>query len=66
MTSDQINVILVGTVFSDLSDAVDEENIQSKYTRVVNSKKFKQVYIIAIQKHTYKAVYEFLKSESAE
>ena len=66
MTSDQINVILVGTVFSDLSDAVAEENIQSKYTRVVNSKKFKQVYIIAIQKHTYKAVYEFLKSESAE
>ena len=66
MTSDQINVILVGTVFSGLSDSVSEENIKNKYTRVTNSKKFKQVYIIAIQKHTYKAIYDFLESESAE
>lgn len=66
MTSDQINVILVGTVFSNLSDLVSEENIKSKYTRVSNAKKFKNVYIIAIQKNTYKAIYDFLESESAE
>lgn len=66
MTSDQINVILVGTVFSNLSDSVSEEHIKSKYTRVVKSEKFKQVYIIAIQKQTYKAIYDFLESESTE
>ncbi len=66
MTSDQMNVILVATVFSDLSDTISEENIKNKYTSVSNTKKFKDVYVIAIQKHTYTAIYEFLKSESAE
>ena len=64
ITSQDINVILVGTVFHSLEDTLEEEKISEKHTRVKKTNKFHAVYLVAIQKETYTAIYDFLKSES--
>ncbi len=63
LDSRSINVILVGTVFNSFQDQIDEGAISSKYTRVVNKKRFKMVFLIAIQKETYQKVFQFLEGE---
>ena len=64
LKSHDINVILVGTVFSSLQDRINEASISSKYTRIANKKCFRQIYLIAIQKETYQRVFQFLEGES--
>lgn len=64
LSSTGMNVILVGTIFNDLADRICKENISLQHTAIMNAKKFHQVYLIAIQKKTYSAVYDFLKRES--
>lgn len=65
LSSNDFNVILVGTLFSTLIDSIQEAKVSEKHTRVVNNNYFNNVYLIAIQKETYWAVYNFLKSESS-
>ena len=62
--SSDVNAILVGTVFSDIKDRIDSHSIKHKYDRILRENLFKDIMLIAIQKETYTAVYEFLESES--
>ena len=39
-------------------------DVAQKQIDIINSKTFNDVYVVAIQKKTYTAVYNFLKSES--
>ena len=64
--STDINAILVGTVFANLTDPVDSDAIQEKRLRIIKEKKFNDVLLVAIQKETYDAVYAFLESESSQ
>lgn len=66
LKSDDMNVILVGTVFNTTTDPINANKIQEKYNRIANSRKFKDVYLVAIQKNTYTAIYDFLESEASE
>ncbi len=66
LKSNDMNVILVGTVFNTTTDPIKSTKIQEKYNRIANSKKFKDVYLVAIQKNTYTAIYDFLESEASE
>ena len=62
--SQDINVILSGVLFHPMTDLFNEKNISNKQNSVVKENLFKNVLIIAIQKETYQAVYDFLKSEA--
>lgn len=64
MKSQNINVILAGTLFSSLTDKIIEDNVSDKYNRVNKDQIFKDVFLVAIQKETYVAIYDFLESES--
>lgn len=64
MKSQNINVILVGTLFSSLTDKIIENKILNKYNSVIQEQLFKDVFLVAIQKETYAAIYDFLESES--
>lgn len=63
--SSSINVILVGNLFHDLSiDKFDETKIKDKKTAIASESLFNNVFVIATQKSTHDAIYNFLKSES--
>lgn len=64
MSSATTNVILVGTVFNNVLDPIDATKVKEKQSQISSSSIFKNVYIIAIQKNTYSAIYEFLEEES--
>ena len=64
VSSDDLNVILVGTVFNNLNDRINELQISNKHTSLNRKSKFKKICLIAIQKSTYQAVFDFLESES--
>lgn len=65
-TSSDKNVILTGVLFADTTDSVTEENIKKKHERIENGKGFNKVYVLAVQKETYTAVYNFLKDEASD
>lgn len=64
LSSTDFNVILSGTLFHPLSDYINMNDVTQKQIDIINSKTFNDVYVVAIQKKTYTAVYNFLKSES--
>lgn len=64
--SSDINAILVGTVFTGLTDRIDSKSVKGKYDSILGEHLFKEVMLIAIQKETYAAVYAFLESESQQ
>lgn len=64
--SADINAILVGTVFNSLSDRITSQKIEEKRSSICKAKKFNEIYVIAIQKETYEAVFAFLESESQQ
>jgi hypothetical protein len=43
---------------------MEASKIGQKHTRVVNESLFKKVFVMAIQKETFEAVYDFLESEA--
>ena len=43
---------------------MEAEKIGKKHLRIVNENLFKKVLIMAIQKETFDAVYDFLESEA--
>lgn len=66
LKSNDMNVILVGTVFNTTTDPIKPDKIQEKYDHVGKSRNFKNAYLVAIQKNTYTAIYDFLESEGCE
>lgn len=66
ISSNEMRVILVGTLFNQLSDAIEEQSISEKHQKVVDGAKFKEAYIIAIQQETYQEIFDFIESESKE
>lgn len=63
-TLKDLNVILSGCLFKDLNDKVEKKVPEEKISELKAEGCFAEQFIIAIQKNTYKAVYEFLKAES--
>lgn len=57
------NVILTGVLFHPLSESVSEKNVGIKYKKIIEQNIFKNVLVIAIQKETFQAVFDFLESE---
>lgn len=64
--SSNINVILVGSLFHDIIDKFDSNKALEKKKKIDKESIFNDVFVIAIQKHTYEAIYDFLKNESAD
>lgn len=62
-SSNSFNVVLSATLFHPMSEHMEAVKIGKKHTKVVNEGLFKKVFIIAIQKETFDAVYDFLESE---
>lgn len=60
----QYNVILSGVLFHSISERIDRDSIQKKYSRVVRENLFNKTLIMAIQNESYHAVYSFLESEA--
>lgn len=61
--STDYNVILSASLFHPIEDKMGEKEIGKKYASVKKENLFNRILIIALQKSTYKAVYDFLKSE---
>ena len=66
MSSNEMRVVLVGTLFNQLSDSIEEKSISEKQQKVVDGAKFKEAYVIAIQQETYQEIFDFIESESKE
>lgn len=65
-SSDMFNVILSAALFHPMTERIETSKVGQKRTRVVNENLFNQVFVIAIQKETFEAAYEFLESEAAD
>ena len=62
-SGDKFNVVLAGTLFHPISERMEASKVGQKHTKVVRESLFKKVFIVAIQKDTFDAVYDFLESE---
>lgn len=62
-SSNTFNVILSGTLFHSVNEHMQASKIGAKYSKIIADGLFKKVFILAIQKSTFKAVYDFLESE---
>lgn len=65
-TSSDKNVILTGVLFAGTADSVTEENIKKKQKTIASGKEFNSVFVLAVQKEAYTAVYNFLKDEALD
>lgn len=65
-TSGDKNVILTGVLFAGTADSVTEENIKNKQKTIASGKEFNSVFVLAVQKEAYTAVYNFLKDEASD
>ena len=63
-SSDSFNVVLSATLFHTMSEHMEAVKVGQKHTKVVKEGLFKKVFIMAIQKETFDAVYDFLESEA--
>lgn len=63
-SSDSFNVLLSATLFHPMSEHMEAVKVGQKHTKVVKEGLFKKVFIMAIQKETFDAVYDFLESEA--
>ena len=64
LDASNMNVILVGALFHNIDNRFKEEEIEDKYSKIEKEKLFLDFRIIAIQKSTYEAIYNFLEEES--
>lgn len=65
-SSQEFNVVLAGVLFHPMSEHMEAAKVGQKHTKVVNEKLFRKVFIMAIQKETFEAVYDFLESEAKD
>lgn len=63
-SSNDYNVVLAGMLFHTMSERMMREKIAQKYDSVLQEKLFRKLFIIAIQKGTFEAVYDFLDGEA--
>lgn len=63
-SSDSFNVVLSATLFHPMSEHMEAVKVGQKHTKVLKEGLFKKVFIMAIQKETFDAVYDFLESEA--
>ena len=63
-SSDSFNVVLVATLFHPMSEHIEAVKVGQKHTKVIKEGLFRKVFIMAIQKETFDAVYDFLESEA--
>ena len=61
--STDYNVILSASLFHPIAEKMGEKEVGRKLASVRRENLFNKIIIIAVQKSTYKAVYDFLKSE---
>lgn len=63
LNTHDVNVVLVGTVFNTLEDQIKSASILAKKRRVDRENLFNDAFLVAIQKATFDAVYDFIESE---
>lgn len=63
-SSNSFNVVLSAALFHPMPEHMEAVKIEKKHTKVVKEGLFKKVFIMAIQKETFDAVYDFLESEA--
>lgn len=63
-SSTTFNVVLSGTLFHSMSDRIEASKVGQKHSKVVKENLFKKVFVMAIQKEAFDAVYDFLESEA--
>lgn len=63
-SSSTFNVVLAGALFHPMSECMEAKKVGQKHAKVVNDNIFNKVFVIAIQKETFEAVYDFLESEA--
>lgn len=63
-SSDMFNVVLAGALFHPMNEKMENEKVKQKHAKIVKDSLFKKVLVIAIQKGTFEAVYDFLESEA--
>lgn len=65
-SSDSFNVVLSATLFHPMSEHMEAAKVGKKHIKIVKEGLFKKVFIMAIQKETFDAVYDFLESEAKD
>lgn len=65
-SSSDYNVILAGVLFHPMSERMEAAKVGQKYNRVIRDNLFNKVAIVAVQKGTFEAVYDFLESEAQD
>lgn len=65
-SSNSFNVVLSAALFHPMSERMEAVKVGQKHVKIVKERLFKKVFIIAIQKETFDAVYNFLESEANE
>ncbi len=63
LTSSDINVILGAVLFENAQNLFDSNSVQEKRAQINAENIFKLCNVIAIQKNTYEAIYDFIESE---
>lgn len=58
--SNDKNVVLAGTVFCKFNTKINENELMKLYNSILNTNKFSQLNLIAIQKQTYQAIIDYL------
>ena len=64
-SSNSFNVVLSSTLFHPMTDRVQAIKVAKKHEKVIAENLFRKVFIVAVQKGTFEAVYAFLESEAA-
>ena len=64
-SSQRFNVVLIGALFHPTtSERIDATIVGKKHAKIVEAQYFKNALVVAIQKGTFEAVYDFLNSEA--
>ena len=64
VSSNSFNVVLAATLFHPMTERMTALKVGQKYSSIIKENLFKKVLVIAIQKGTFEAVYDFLESEA--
>ncbi|PAE87221.1 phosphate ABC transporter substrate-binding protein [Shouchella clausii] len=62
-TSGDKNVILVSNLFANLNDEIQEHVLDNFYKKTMDESLFNKLFVISLQKNTYRKIYQFLKDE---
>ncbi len=63
-SSQSFNVVLSGALFHPMTDCMEAKKVGRKYNTIIKANIFNKVFLMAIQKQTFEAVYSFLECEA--